>query len=143
MKKALSILVIALFAMTMASCNKGNETENLIFGKWKQTEVISTETVNGVTSEPVSLYEPGEYSTLTFNKNHTYTSVWHTADGDVDSKGKWSAEGNTMTMSDNFGSKDYFIETLDKNFMVLTYTESEVQNGDSHTMYIVMKMQRL
>ena len=143
MKKILSILMIALFAITMVSCNKGNETENLIFGKWKQTEVISTETVNGVTSEPVSLYEPGEYSTLTFNKNHTYTSVWHTADGDVDSKGKWSAEGNTMTMSDNFGSKDYFIETLDDSSMVLTYTESDVINGIPVSSYIVMKMQRM
>ena len=48
-----------------------------------------------------------------------------------------------MTMTDDFGSQNYFIETLDKDFMVLTYTESEVQDGDSHTMYIVMKMQRM
>ena len=47
------------------------------------------------------------------------------------------------TMTDDFGSQNYFIETLDKDFMVLTYTESEVQDGDSHTMYIVMKMQRM
>ena len=143
MKKALSILVIALFAMTMVSCNKGNETENLIVGKWQQTEVIATETLNGVTADPVSMLEPGETTTLTFKKNHTYTSVWHSNEGDVNSKGTWSAEGDTMTMSDGFGSVDYFIETLDKSFMVLTYSETEVENGVPHTLYIVMKMKRL
>ena len=143
MKKALSILVIALFAMTMASCNKGNETENLIVGKWRQTEVIATETVNGVTADPVSMLDPGETTILTFKKNHTYSSVWYSNEGDLYSYGTWSAEDDTMTMTDDFGSQNYFIETLDKNFMVLTYTESEVQDGDSHTMYIVMKMQRM
>ena len=143
MKKALSILVIALFAMTMVSCNKGNETENLIVGKWKQTEVIATETINGVTADPVSMLDPGETTILTFKKDHTYSSVWYSNEGDLYSYGTWSAEDDTMTMTDDFGSQNYFIETLDKNFMVLTYTESEVQDGDSHTMYIVMKMQRM
>ena len=143
MKKSLSILVIALFAMTMVSCNKVNETENLIVGKWRQTEVTATETINGVTADPVSMLEPGESTILTFKKDHTYTSVLYSNDGDVYSYGTWSAEGNTMTMTDDFGSQNYFIETLDKSFMVLTYTESEVQNGDSHTMHIVMKMQRM
>ena len=38
MKKVLSILMIALLALTMVSCNRGNETEDLIIGKWEQTE---------------------------------------------------------------------------------------------------------
>ena len=68
MKKVFSILVIAMLAMAMASCNKINETESLIIGKWQQMEVTGTTTINGVPGETISMLEPDETTTLSFKK---------------------------------------------------------------------------
>ena len=142
MKKVLSVFIIALFAVAMTACNKMNETEEMILGEWEETEVIGTITRDGVTSEPVSMLEPGETTTMTFKKNHTYTSIWHTAEGDVSSNGTWSAEDNTLTMSNSFGPLDYHIDALDKSSMVLTYTETGVDELGFYSTYIIMKLKK-
>lgn len=142
MKKVLSILTIALLAVAMTSCNKMNETEEMILGEWEETEVIGATTINGVAGEPASMLEPGETTTMTFKKNHTYTSTWYTADGNVSTSGTWSAIDNTLTMSSDFGSLDYHIESLDESSMVLTYTETGVDEGVPYSTYIIMKLKK-
>ena len=143
MKKVFSILVIAMLAMAMASCNKINETESLIIGKWQQMEVTGTTTINGVPGETISMLEPDETTTLSFKKNHTYTTTWKTEEGEVTSNGIWSATDDVLTMTSDGSDMPCHIDKLDKNNMILSFTESGVDEGDSYSTYIVMKMKRI
>lgn len=143
MKKVFSILVIAMLAMAMASCNKINETESLIVGEWLEMEVTGASTINGVPGETISMLQPGETTTLTFKKNHTYITTWKTEDGEVTSNGTWSATDNVLTMTSDGSDMSCHIDKLDKNNMILSYTESGVDEGVSYSTYIVMKMKRI
>ena len=143
MKKVFSILVIAMLAMAMASCNKINETESLIVGEWLEMEVTGASTINGVPGETISMLEPDETTTLSFKKNHTYTTTWKTEDGEVTSNGTWSATDNVLTMTSDGSDMSCHIDKLDKNNMILSYTESGVDEGVSYSTYIVMKMKRI
>ena len=143
MKKVFSILVIAMLAMAMASCNKINETENLIVGKWQQMEVTGTTTINGIPGETISMLEPDETTILTFKKDHTYTTTWKTEEGEVTSNGTWSATDDVLTMTSDGSDMPCHIDKLDKNNMILSFTESGVDEGDSYSTYIVMKMKRI
>jgi hypothetical protein len=143
MKKLLSILVIALFAIAMVSCNKEKNTEKLIIGKWQETEVIGTTTINGVAGEPVSMLEPDETTVITFNKDHTYSSLWTTDGGEVESKGTWSVKDNTLTMTSESISTECNIDDLDKNNMVLSYSESGVESGLPFSSLVVIKMKKI
>ena len=143
MKKVFSILVIAMLAMALASCNKINETESLIAGKWQETEVTGTTTINGVPGEPISMLQPDETTILTFKKNHTYTTTWETEEGEVTTNGKWSATDDVLTMTSDAVDISCHIDKLDKNNMILSYTESGVNAGVSYSTYVVMKMKRI
>ena len=143
MKKVLSILVIALFAIAMVSCNKEKDTEKLIIGQWQETEVIGTTTINGVTGEPESMLEPDETTVITFKKDHTYSSLWTTDGGEVASKGTWSVQDNTLTMTSESISTECNIDELDKNNMVLSYHESSVESGISYSTLVVIKMKKI
>lgn len=143
MKKVLSILVIALFATAMVSCNKEKNTEKLIIGKWQETEIIGTTTIDGVAGEPESLLEPGETTVITFNKDHTYSSLWTTDGGEVASNGTWSVKDNTLTMTSQSIITECNIDDLDKNNMVLSYTATGVENGLTYSTLIVIKMKKI
>ena len=143
MKKVFSILVIAMLAMAMASCNKTNETESLIVGEWLETEVTGTTTINGVPGETISMLEPDETTTLSFKKNHTYTTTWKTEEGEVATNGTWSATDDVLTMTSDAVDMSCHIDKLDKNNMILSYTESGVNAGVSYSTSVVMKMKRI
>lgn len=143
MKKVFSILVIAMLAMAMASCNKTNETESLIVGEWLETEVTGTTTINGVPGETISMLEPDETTTLSFKKNHTYTTTWKTEEGEVTTNGTWSATDDVLTMTSDAVDMSCHIDKLDKNNMILSYTESGVNAGVSYSTSVVMKMKRI
>ena len=135
--------MIALFAIAMVSCSKVNDTEKLIIGQWQETEVIGTTTINGVTGEPESMLEPDETTVITFNKDHTYSSLWTTDGGEVESKGTWSVKDNTLTMTSESISTECNIDELDKNNMVLSYHESGVESGLSYSTLVVIKMKKI
>lgn len=143
MKKVFSILVIAMLAMAMVSCNKTNETESLIVGEWLETEVTGTTTINGVSGETISMLQPDETTTLSFKKNHTYTTTWKTEEGEVTTNGTWSATDDVLTMTSDAVDMSCHIDKLDKDNMILSFTESGVDEGDSYSTYIVMKMKRI
>ena len=143
MKKVFSILVIAMLAMAMVSCNKTNETESLIVGEWLETEVTGTTTINGVSGETISMLQPDETTTLSFKKNHTYTTTWKTEEGEVTTNGTWSATDDVLTMTSDAVDMSCHIDKLDKDNMILSYTESGVNAGIPYSTSVVMKMKRI
>ena len=106
MKKVFSILMVALFATAMFSCSK--DAEDLIIGTWEETEATYNQTINGEAQGPISMLEPGETVTITFKDDHTFTSVYHSSEGDGDEDGgSWSVDGDKLTMTDGFGTMTY------------------------------------
>jgi uncharacterized lipoprotein YehR (DUF1307 family) len=143
--KILAAIVGVIVILSLTGCKK--EPANLIIGTWQETEVTYTETVNGETSEPLSMLEPGETVTMTFNKDNTYTGKTVSEDITFDVTGTWFIEDNKITITQNeddlgFGSMIYDIDLLDKKNMTLIYTETDEEDS-SHTASIVIKMKRI
>ena len=141
MKIVFSILMAAMFATAMFSCSK--DAEDLIIGTWEETEVTYTENVNGEVRE-LSMLEPGEVTTITFKDDHTFTSVYHSNDGDSDEDGgTWSVDGDKLIIVDGDDTMAYNIDNIDKKSLTISYSESEVEEGISYTASIVIKMKRI
>lgn len=142
MKKVFSILMVAMFATAMFSCSK--DAEDLIIGTWEETEATYNQTINGEAQDPISMLEPGETVTITFKDDHTFTSVYHSNEGDGEEDGgSWSVDDDKLTMTDGFGTMTYHIDNIDKKSMSLTYSESGEEDGQTYTTTIVMKMKRV
>ena len=131
----------AMFATAMFSCSK--DAEDLIIGTWEETEVTYTENVNGEVRE-LSMLEPGEVTTITFKDDHTFTTVYHSNDGDSDEDGgTWSVDGDKLIIVDGDDPVAYNIDNIDKKNLTISYSESEVEEGISYTASIVIKMKRI
>ncbi len=89
------------------------------------------------------MLEPDDTTIITFNKDHTYTSLWTTDGGEVTSKGTWSVKDNTLTMTSQSITTECNIDNLDKNNMVLSYHESSVESGISYSTLVVIKMKKI
>ena len=141
MKKVFSILMAAMFATAMFSCSK--DAEDLIIGTWEETEVTYTENVNGEVRE-LSMLEPGEVTTITFKDDHTFTTVYHSNDGDSDEDGgTWSVDGDKLIIVDGDDTMAYNIDNIDKKNLTISYSESGEEDGISYSASIVIKMKRI
>ena len=143
MKKVFSILMAAMFATAMFSCSK--DAEDLIIGTWEETEVTYTENVNGEVRE-LSMLEPGEVTTITFKDDHTFTSVYHSNDGDSDEDGgTWSVDGDKLIIVDGDDTMAYNIDNIDKKNLTISisFSESGEEDGISYSASIVIKMKRI
>ena len=95
-------------------------------------------------SEAVTLYRPGEVTTITFKDDHTFTTVYHSNDGDSDEDGgTWSVDGDKLIIVDGDDTMAYNIDNIDKKSLTISYSESEVEEGISYTASIVIKMKRI
>ena len=142
MKKSLKTLLAAICAvltLSLTACQK--DAEELILGTWVENEAIYNFTQGGET-ESMSMLEPGETAEFTFNNDGTYTSIYHSVDGDAESIGRWSINDDMITMTDEFGPMAYHIDKLDKKAFNLTYTDSGEDEDGPYSMTIVMKMAR-
>ncbi len=141
MKKVFSILMAAMFATAMFSCSK--DAEDLIIGTWEETEVTYTENVNGEVRE-LSMLEPGEVTTITFKDDHTFTTVYHSNDGDSDEDGgTWSVDGDKLIIVDGDDTMAYNIDNIDKKNLTISFSESGEEDGISYSASIVIKMKRI
>ena len=150
------MMLVAAAAMMFASCNKedntpagnGNptdtlsQTEKMIVGSWNETESLYIFTQGG-TCDTTSMFEEGEFIQITFNADKTYSSIYHSEDGDSeDGRGTWSASGNTLTMADEFGPMDYNIDRLDADVFNITYSEEGEDEDGPYTLNIIIRMAR-
>ena len=142
MKKNLKTLVAAICAVLtlgLTACQK--DAEELILGTWVENEVIYNFTQGGETYN-VPMLEPGETNEITFNADGTYTTFYHSNDGDAEGNGSWSINDDMITMTDEFGPMDYHIDQLDKKVFNISYSESDVDEDGPYTLSIVVKMTR-
>ena len=148
MKKTLFTLVVVFIATFSLSGACTDDTEDLIIGKWQETEATIQETIDGEVLAPESLLEPGDVSIMTFKKDHTFTSSLTSEGIETSSSGTWSIEDNKITMIDNndyfdFGPQTFNIDEIDENHLVLSSTESGTEDGMSITVTYRIKMEKL
>lgn len=139
--KTFAAFFCAALMMSLVGCSK--DPEDLIIGTWDETSVIYTETVDGVTGEPISMLESGEKTTITFNEDKTYTSTYVSNVGTSTDAGTYLIEDGklTITANDYPISMVYTIDNIDKKDMTLTNTETWTDDGVSYstTIRIVLK----
>lgn len=148
------MLFVAIAAMMCASCGKENTTDNvtpasdnsqepsvelMIVGHWNETEILYIMIQNGE-SDTSSMLEEGEFTEMTFNADKTYTSIYHAHEGDAEGEGTWSVNGDSITITDEFGPMDYHIDQLDKEVFNITYTEEGEDEDGPYTINIKSKM---
>ena len=150
------MMFVAAAAMMFASCDKENntpsgndtpsdnngpQTEELIVGSWNENEALYIYTQGGI-CDTTSMFEEGESIEITFNADKTYSSLYHSTDGDSEDHGTWSVSGNTITFTDEFGPIIYTIDQLDASVFNITYSEEGEDEDGTYTLNIVVRMTR-
>lgn len=151
------MMFVAAAAMMFASCgekennnpsdndtpggNNGAQPEEMIVGNWNETESLYIFTQGG-SCDTTSMFEEGESIEITFNADKTYSSVYHSIDGDSEDQGTWSVNGNTLTITDEFGPMDYNIDQLDASVFNITHSEDGEDEDGPYTLNIVVRMTR-
>ena len=150
------IMLVAAAAMMFASCDKENntpsggdtpegnnlsQTEEMIVGTWDEAEALYLFTQGGV-CDTTSMFEEGESIEITFNANKTYTSLYHSIDGDTEDRGTWSVSGDTITMTDEFGPMDYHIDQLDASIFNISYNDEGEDEDGPYSFNIIIRMRK-
>ena len=151
------IIFVAAAAMMFASCDKENNnpsgndnpgnnsdtiSEEMIVGTWNETEVLYIFT-QGDIFDVSSMLEEGESVEITFKADKTYTSIYHSIDGDSEDQGTWSTSDSTLTMTDEFGPMNYKIEQLDATVFNITYNEEGEDEDGPYSLGIIIRMTRI
>ena len=137
--KSLAAVICGVLTLSLTACQK--DASELILGTWIENEATYTSTQNGE-SESFSMLEPGETMEMTFNADGTYTSFYHSNEGDADNSGTWSINEDNITMTDEMGTSVYHIDQLDKKTCTLSYSWSGEDEDGPFTVTIVTKMTR-
>ena len=126
MKKLLSVLLVAIMVISLASCFGGINEDAV--GVYEMTAISGTVTANGVTTElGTDLYE---YYTITLNKDGSavvkakgsQTSI------EMEQEGTWKFEdGKVKLTSENQGVK--VTEVMDWKDNVITYKTTQEGQG--------------
>ena len=151
------VMLVAAAAMMFASCDKENNnpsgndnpsdnpdtiSEEMIVGTWNETEVLYIFT-QGDIFDVSSMLEEGESVEITFKADKTYTSVYHSTDGDAEDQGTWSTSDSTLTMTDEFGPMNYNIEQLNATVFNIKYDEEGEDEDGPYSLNIIIKMTRI
>ncbi|MBQ6653072.1 MAG: hypothetical protein IJM81_06735 [Prevotella sp.] len=160
MKTAKSItLLVSAALMVFASCgekegntpagndNPGNnqnpQTEEMIVGNWNETVALYIYSQNG-TCDTTSMFEDGESIVMTFNADKTYTSIYHSTDGDSEEDGTWAVTGDKLTLKTEFGPMDYTIDQLDASVFNVTHNEEdEDEDEDGSYSVSIIRMTKI
>ena len=135
--KALAAVICGVLMLSLTACQKDSE---LILGTWIEDEITYTSIQNGE-SFSFSMLEPGETVEITYKNDGTYTSIYHSTEGDSEENGSWSIKDDILTINAELGdAMDYHIDQLDKKNGVLTYNESGEDEDGPYTTTIVIKM---
>ena len=134
--KALAAMICGVLMLSLTACQKDSE---LILGTWIENEATYTSIQNGE-SFSFSMLEPGETMEITYKNDGTYTSIYHSVEGDSEENGSWSIKDDILTIIAELGTMDYHIDQLDKKTCNLTYNESGEDEDGPYTTTIVIKM---
>ena len=140
--KALAAVICGVLMLSLTACQKDSE---LILGTWIENEATYTSIQNGE-SFSFSMLEPGETMEITYKNDGTYTSIYHSNEGDSEENGSWSIKDDILTINAvlddiaELDAMDYHIDQLDKKTCNLTYNESGEDEDGPYTTTIVIKM---
>ena len=152
MKKTLKTLA-AVFGAALIMCTIGcsKDPEDLIIGSWDVQNIIMSRTISGLTGEFAEYNgtvcdtiapEPGESTTLTFNKDNTCVIVNVEQQNTDTQNGTYTVVDKTLTMTIDGDAETYVIDNIDKKNMTLSVTESgtDTEAGQTYTYSYSMKI---
>ena len=134
-------MFVAAATLMFASCNKEKQTEEKIVGSWNETESLYLFTHGGV-CDTTSMIEEGESAEITFKADKTYSSVYHSLDGDAEDHGTWSVKGSKFTMKGELDSSDFTIDQLDEKVFNITHSEEGNDENGHYSLKIIIRMTR-
>lgn len=148
MKSIKTLAAIAFAALTLSLTGCSKDPEDLIIGTWIETEATYTENDNGeITTQ--SMLEEGESLEMTFNKDLTYTSIYHSNAGDSEEHGTYSVSGDKLSITSTIefdGESEtttevFNIDNIDKKNMTISMGETMTFGEEtySYTIKIVLK----
>ena len=135
-------MFVAAATLLFASCNKEKQTEEKIVGSWNETESLYLFTHDGV-CDTTSMFEEGESIEITFKADKTYSSVYHSFDGDSEDHGTWSVKGSKFTLDGELDSMDFTIDQLDDKVFNITHREEGNAGSDHYSLEIIIRMTRI
>ncbi len=148
MKSIKTIAAIAFAALTLSLTGCSKDPEDLIIGTWIETEATYTENDNGEITTS-SMLEEGETVEMTFNKDLTYTTIYHSNVGDSEEHGTYSISGDKLSFTStiDFGGETetytevYNIDNIDNKNMTISASESMTFGEEpySYSIKIVFK----
>jgi hypothetical protein len=128
MKKKILFSLMALFmlSLTFTSCGDDDDDDNgaSIVGKWKETSYVWYEDDSN-TPQTDEKYTAGDE--IEFKSDGTYVQY-----GDT---GKWSINGNKLTLNYKDGSKDEseeYIITINGNTLIMTSEYYDEEDGHKY-----------
>ena len=136
------MMFVAAATLLFASCNKEKQTEEKIVGSWNETESLYLFTHDGV-CDTTSMFEEGESIEITFKADKTYSSVYHSFDGDSEDHGTWSVKGSKFTLDGELDSMDFTIDQLDDKVFNITHREEGKDGSDHYSLEIIIRMTRI
>ena len=145
--KTLALLIYAAFVLCFTQCTK--PAKDLIIGTWKVVDMVITQTYGDNTEIDHEDSNDGEPIVFTFNKDNSMTISKFEEENDVIHAetifGTYSIADNKLTLvPDNDDEKPeiYDIETLTKQELVISMSESNVIEDTPYSISIKITMKR-
>ena len=145
--KTLAVVICAAFALCFTQCTKS--PEDLIIGSWniEDAELIQT---YGNESETMHFGpEENETAVITFNKDNTMTQVETETENGVThtstSYGTYTLEDNKLFLNwegEDYETQIYDIETLNEQDLILSMTQSGMDEGIPYTVTAKVYLKR-
>lgn len=145
MKKRIYYVVLAFCFLAMTSCNNGKKAEATDLADSTQTiDMHSAET----SLDYFGIYKgttpaadcPGIQTTLTLNKDHTFTlnRIYIDRKGaDFNDSGMFGIEGNILTLTDKDGKESYY--KVEEGRIVMLMADKQPITGELAEHYILKK----
>lgn len=137
--KTLAAVVIAALTFGLTACTK--DADDLIIGSWEMTSMtLSIDSSDAPEDSWSNTWTPeqGESTVWTFNKDNTVT-VTDTENGETTTEnGTYSVKDNTLTMTVDSETEILNIDNIDKKSMTLSISESNTEEGTTHTESLVI-----
>lgn len=144
--KTLAVLICAAFALCFTQCTKS--PEDLIIGSWNMEDAVITQSYGDQSMTEHIGPEENETVVITFNKDNTLTQVETTVEDGITytntTRGTYTLVDNKVSFvwDDADEPQTYDIETLDKQDLVFTASESGMVEGVLYTATVKVYLKR-
>ena len=148
--KTLAVVICAAFALCFTQCTKS--PEDLIIGSWSIEDAELIQTYGNESETQHFGPEENETAVITFNKDNTLTQVETKTENGIThtstTYGTYTLEDNKLSLiwnedeDEEYETQVYNVETLNKQDMVLSMSQSGMDEGILYTVTAKIYLKR-